>query len=125
MSFPKELYLCNFNSLLIRSCGCRHLPSGKLFPQFCEGKGEADQPIFMLRKMDAREKVPSSTVFVAMSDLAAAGKITGMALAEALRGDAAKLAYGNSCSKGSLSCKGVAQGDSSTAGLTCTSSNGH
>jgi hypothetical protein len=33
-----------------------------------------------------------------------------MALAEALRGDAAKLAYGNSCSKGSLSCKGVNQG---------------
>jgi hypothetical protein len=59
-SLPKERYLCNFNDLLIRSWG-RHLPLGKLFPQFCEGKCEADQPIFMLRKMDAREKVPSST----------------------------------------------------------------
>ncbi|UVC13305.1 hypothetical protein [Mesorhizobium onobrychidis] len=57
-------------------------------------------------------------VFVAMSDLAAAGKVTGMALAEALRGDAAKLAYGNSCSKGSLSCKASTKG-------ACTSSNGH
>ncbi|WP_143747837.1 hypothetical protein [Mesorhizobium temperatum] len=61
VAFSKEHYLRNFNGLLIGSCDGQHLPLGKLFPQFCEGKGEADQPIFMLRKMDARKNVPSST----------------------------------------------------------------
>ncbi|MGX9118589.1 hypothetical protein ACWTU6_18260 [Mesorhizobium sp. BHbsci] len=73
LSFPKEYCSRKFNGLLIHACEGRHLPLGKLFPQFCEGKSVVDQPTLCCEDGCAQESAVFDRSLLAMSDLAAPG----------------------------------------------------
>jgi hypothetical protein len=127
LSFPKEHCLRKFNGLLIHACEGRHLPLGKLFPQFCEGKSVVDQPTLCCGRRMLARPCRLRHVFVGHVGPGGARKITGVALAAAQCIDAAKLAYGTAAARGRFlaSRKPPSKGKSSTKGLTRTSSNGH